>query len=195
MDVIDYAEEPGPGIAEIHQLPVGEQINDVELVDGQAQAVEEGWLEESVREHLKMVGSGLHLIFGEGETDFEMSTKDEERMAPPLTRMLNRYEPLRRAAEYSDPVLFGYGATMYMYRSMLQRRDAALEKREAAEEAEMMGQPVGPRPRPSARADTSPVDPEPDEQVQVPMPGVAMTAASLRAQAMQQAAALAKETS
>jgi hypothetical protein len=65
-----------------------------------------------------------------------MSERDLERIAPPLTRILNRYEPTSRLAVASDPLLLGYGMTMYSYRSVLQARAAMAAQREAAEQPE-----------------------------------------------------------
>lgn len=96
-------------------------------------APEEKWIEEGVREHLKMVGSIGHELVGKAESDWVMTERDLERIAPPLTRILNRYEPTARLSAASDPLLLGYGTTMYAYRSMLQRRAALAEEREAAE--------------------------------------------------------------
>jgi hypothetical protein len=94
---------------------------------------DEKWIEEGVREHLVMVGSGVHELWGKADSDWEMSERDLERIAPPLTRLLNRYEPARRLSAASDPLLLGYGTTLYAYRSLLQRRAALAEEREAAE--------------------------------------------------------------
>lgn len=125
----EYVEHEPPAAAAA--LPAGDE----EVVLAEAVA-EEKWEVEAVNEHLKMVGSGIHELWGKAEKDWEMSQRDLERIGPPLTRILNRYEPTARMAVVSDPLLLGYGTTLYTYRSVLQARAAMAEQREAAERHE-----------------------------------------------------------
>lgn len=125
----DYIEqEPAAHTA----LPAGEE----EVLLGEAVLPDVKWEEEAVGEHLKMVGTIAHELWGKSESDWLMSERDLERMTGPLTRILNRYEPTARASVASDPILLGYGTTMYTYRSILQRRAALAAEREAAEDRE-----------------------------------------------------------
>jgi hypothetical protein len=126
--VVDYLEdEPDPPAG----LPAGQEV---QLDDG-ALVNDIRWEEAGVREHLTMLGSGVHELWGKAESDWVMSEKDLGRIAPPLTRILNRYEPTARAAIASDPILVAWGTGLYSYRSILQARAAVAEKREAAEQA------------------------------------------------------------
>lgn len=144
----DYVEqEPPPQQA---ALPPGDE----EVVLGEpVVATEAKWEEEAVSEHLKMVGSGIHELWGKAEKDWEMTQRDLERIAPPLTRILNRYEPTARLAVASDPLLLGYGMTMYSYRSILQARAAVAAEREAAEahESDVGGYEAVPGSSPNGR--------------------------------------------
>lgn len=122
---IDYLEGEPP--AELPALPAGEEVP----LDAPPAIAEEKWEEEAIAEHLEMVGGIAHELWGKGETDWKMSERDLKRIGPPLTRILNRYEPTARASIASDPLLLGYGTTMYAYRSILQARAAQAEQREA----------------------------------------------------------------
>lgn len=123
---IDYIEPEGAPAA----LPAGEVQLDEQL------ALEPiKWEEQAVREHLKMLGELAHEAWGKSETDWAMAEKDLDRIGVPLTRILNNWEPTQRAAIISDPILLGYGTTMYATRSLLQRRAALLAEREAQEAA------------------------------------------------------------
>lgn len=128
-ETISYVEDHG--IRQIPLLPpapvdeqaLGEPVPEVQVL----------WTEEGVREHLTMFGEGMHMLIGQGETDWKMVKQDLDRMAPPLTRIANQYEALARFAAVSDPLLLAYGTILYSYRSVLQTRDAKLAKQEAAE--------------------------------------------------------------
>ena len=128
VEDFDYLEdEPPPS-----PKPAGEEVQ----LGEPAADVETKWEEEAVEEHLKMTGSIVHDLWGKAEEDWVMSERDLERMAPPLTRILNRYEPTARMAVASDPILRGYGTALYSDRSILQARAAVAARREAAEAAE-----------------------------------------------------------
>jgi len=127
VEELRYTQGPSPGTVDPQPLSEEQQ----ELVD--AQIAEEQWEEESVRQHLLMVGEGIHEVWGVAEKDWEMSSRDLNRIAPPLTRILNRYQPTRAVAEYSDPVLLGWGSFMYASRSVLQAKAAKLKKQEEEE--------------------------------------------------------------
>lgn len=121
---VDYIEdEPPPARA---QLEAGD---DVQLEPPPIVAADQ-WEEEAIGEHLEMVGGIIHELWGKAESDWVMSERDLQRMRGPLTRILNRYEPTARASIVSDPLLLGYGTTMYAYRSILQARAAEAERRE-----------------------------------------------------------------
>lgn len=123
---VDYI-EPEP--AARRTVAAGDEV----LLDEPAVIDEVRWEEQAVTEHLEMVGGIVHELWGKAETDWVMSERDLQRIGPPLTRILNRYEPTARAAIASDPILLGYGTTMYAYRSILQARAAVAEEREQQE--------------------------------------------------------------
>jgi hypothetical protein len=106
--------------------------------------------EQQIRDLLLTGGDGLHLLFGVGELDWVMTQRDLERIAPPLTRIINRYEPLARVAGQSDFLLVAFGSGMYAWRSMLERQ-AVLQAREA-EQAGQEARLVPERPEPGAGA-------------------------------------------
>jgi len=166
---LSYVEDHGAGIPEIGDKPPAGVEPTGPGAELEVRAADpEAWLEESVREHLTLMGSGLHMLFGgETETAFEMSKKDLQRIAPPLTRILNRHESLAAWGVISDPLLLAEGSVLYAGRSVLQVR-AAKQKREEAELEEMYGPqhvepppaaangnvtPMRVRARPSSRAE------------------------------------------
>lgn len=128
---IDYVEERGPGIPELGApVALGEGA-----VDEQALAEEikllPGWERETVEQFLSGTGHGLHMLIGAGEKDWLLTRTDLDRIAPPLTRILNRYEPAMRASVYADPLLVAHGLGLYGWRSALQRQAALRARAEA----------------------------------------------------------------
>jgi hypothetical protein len=106
------------------------------------------WEEDPVAGLLGMKGRLLHAAAGAAEADWIYTELDLAAIAPPLTRIANRYEPIRRYATHADPVAVAAGIFAYATRSMLERRVAAAA---AAGDG-------GTRPIPSA--DGEPVVPE-----------------------------------
>jgi hypothetical protein len=128
-----YTGDPGPA------FDAGAAPGEVPGVEDAGPALpREKWEEEQVDEWLTAFGHGLHELVGVGERDWEMTETDLQRIVPAATRILNRYEPLRKAAEYSDAGMVAYGTGMYGWRSMLERQ-AVLRARARAEE---MGEPI-----------------------------------------------------
>lgn len=132
-------------------IPDGEGLGEPAVIDEQ-------WQEEAVREHLVMGGDMLHAFIGVSETDWKMSERDLERIAPPLARILNRHSELAKLAVFSDPILLGWGTGLYAYRSVLQARAARMDAveeqaRQAAQERPEEG--VWERPEPAAGPTTA----------------------------------------
>jgi hypothetical protein len=77
---------------------------------------------------LGVQGRALHAGIGVAEQDWVYTEADLAAIAPPLTRICNRYEPVRRYAAHADPVmvLMGVGATIT--RSMLERRQVLTQE-------------------------------------------------------------------
>jgi hypothetical protein len=123
VDEVDgYVEGRGPGIPE---LPAGDQaVAGAAALEGDALLALPGWEQEAVEQFLSGTGHGLHFLLGAGEKDWLMTRADLDRIAPPLTRILNRYEPTMRASVYADPLLVAHGTGLYAWRSVLQRQAA-----------------------------------------------------------------------
>lgn len=128
-ETISYVEPHGT--TGVPELPPGEPVIDAEEVVGEPAVIQDGWEEAAVREHLLMGGDMLHAFIGVAETDWRMSERDLERIAPPLARILNRHPEMAKLAVFSDPVLVGWGTGLYAYRSVLQARAARMDAAEA----------------------------------------------------------------
>jgi len=119
---IDYLENgAGPGVTELPSAV--EQPADTSRVD----VVEPefpGWDLEHIESLLKGTGAGVHLLLGQNEREWLMTKADLERMGPPLTRIANRWQPALRLSPLADPLLFSYGAVLYVWRNAL-----AMERR------------------------------------------------------------------
>lgn len=137
---VDYVEQAGPGILE---LPEGEAAEEQQQAL-QGEVLEElpRWEQAAVEQFLMGTGSGLHYMFGVAERDWAMTKTDLERIAPALTRICNRYEPVARLAPIADPLLVAHGLVLYAWRSELERvralrdREEALEKKDRYERVE-----------------------------------------------------------
>lgn len=132
---IDYLEPgPGPGVVELpeHVDEPGAQTR--VGVDGEDLALYPGWELDQIEIFLKGIGAGVHELIGQTERDWLMTKADLERMAPPLTRIANRWEPAVRLSPLADPILFTYGGALYTWRNALAMQRARKERR-AAEEA------------------------------------------------------------
>jgi hypothetical protein len=118
---IDYVEGPGPGIPE---LPPGAPVDEQFAAEQQPIDALPGWEQETVEQFLRGAGAGLHMLAGVCERDWLMTQADLERIAPPLTRIANRYEPVLRLSPMADPLLVAHGFALYGWRSALERKRA-----------------------------------------------------------------------
>jgi hypothetical protein len=106
--------------------------------------------EDTIRSLLLNGGDMAHTIAGVGELDWAMTERDLERIAPPLTRIVNRYPAVARVAGRSDEAAVAIGVGMYSWRSMIERR-AVLEAQERQAPAQPAPRGPGePRPQPGA---------------------------------------------
>jgi hypothetical protein len=155
FDEIDYVEQRGPGIPEITAppaLPAGELDQQPEPA-----SIYPGWEPETVEQFLSGTGHGLHLLIGAGEKDWLMTRTDLDRIAPPLTRILNRYEPSLRASVYADPLLVAHGLGLYGWRSALQRQAALRARAEQAGDTYVdVSQVLDAEPAPNGRPAAEP---------------------------------------
>jgi hypothetical protein len=124
----DYVEEQGPGIHELKSPPA---VPETALEREDPASLYPGWEQATVEQFLTGTGHGLHLLLGAGEKDWLMTQTDLDRIAPPLTRIMNRYEPALAASVYADPLLVGWGLGLYGWRSVLQRQAALKARAEA----------------------------------------------------------------
>lgn len=134
---LDYLEENGPGIPELngdaqHQLPAGADDLDPLLP---------GWELETIETFLQGTGAGIHMLIGQTESDWLMTRKDLQRIAPPLTRICNRWEPALRLSPLADPLLVAHGFALYGWRSALEAKRAQRDRE--AEEAGPGYEPSG----------------------------------------------------
>jgi hypothetical protein len=125
---LDYVEEHGPGIPELPAGPPIAQDEPEQPVDERALP---GWEQETIEQFLRGTGAGLHMLAGVGERDWLMTQADLERIAPPLTRIANRYEPALRLSPIADPLLVAHGFALYGWRSALERKRAQRDGEEA----------------------------------------------------------------
>jgi hypothetical protein len=131
------AAEPSPaaGGAELHALPT----------------LLPEWEEQSVRSVLTAKGAALHtLIAVDKESDeWRYTETDLNAIAPPLTRILNRYDATRAAAGTADEIALIVGLSGYVGRSVRTRREDAA-RLTAAEPEPVSGVVTEPIPVPPA---------------------------------------------
>jgi hypothetical protein len=78
---------------------------------------------------------------GVGEQDWLYTELDLAAIAPPLTRICNRYEPIARFAKYSDPLTLAFAFGAYGVRSLEERQAVLAEYQD-----EDGGAPIEQRP-------------------------------------------------
>ena len=83
----------------------------------------EQWEEDAIKSLLGIQGRVLHAAVGVAEQDWVHTDADLAAIAPPLTRICNRYEPIRRYARHADPLALATGLAAYATRSLLERRE------------------------------------------------------------------------
>jgi hypothetical protein len=84
--------------------------------------VEVGWEEDTVRSLLSAEGQVVHSLAGVGDDDWLWLAHELDAIAPPLTRILNRYPALRAAAEAGDGMAVMIGLGGHVTRSYMTRR-------------------------------------------------------------------------
>jgi hypothetical protein len=156
MPEIDYLEESGPGITELPQLPAGGPPPP----GGEPEvAAYPGWQKEQIEQFLRGTGAGIHWMIGAGEADWLFVQEDLDRIGPPLTRIMNTWEPAVRLSPLADPLLLIHGLALYCWRSALEMTRA---KRDAAEEL-LEGEPRAHYEQGPAPAAAEPEGQEQDE--------------------------------
>jgi ABC-type Fe3+ transport system substrate-binding protein len=98
---------------------------DIELVDPElADELDIGWTESQIRDLLFTQGSATNFFFRlDPEDDTWKHTEDDlKAIAPPLTRILNRYDATRAAAAAGDEIALGTALFNYGARNVTKRR-------------------------------------------------------------------------
>ncbi len=148
---IDYVEEAGPGIPERPELPPATVAGEQAAAAAAGAAEYPGWQQETIEQFLLGTGEGVHFLIGQAERDWQMTKKDLERIAPPLTRICNRWEPALRLSPAADPLLLAHGFALYAWRSVLEA-ERAKRDREAEEDSGLPQASYQPSPGPEPPA-------------------------------------------
>ena len=113
----EFLADPGPEF-DPKRAPAAPEV-EPELV-----AVEE-WEEKQVRELLTLQGEIAHAFLSAGEDDKDTwihTERDLNAIAPPLTRIMNRYDAMRAAAAAGDEILLASAVSRYGARNYIKRR-------------------------------------------------------------------------
>lgn len=125
------------------------------------------WDAETVGAMLTAKGALAHGLFAvDPDSDEWRYLEDDLRaIAPPLARMLNRYEPTAAAAGAADPIAVAWGLFGYAGRSIGERREA-LRRLAEAEPVPITGRAAAPDAAPASYTPPEPAGPsdyiEPD---------------------------------
>ena len=110
-----------------------------------------------MRSILQTQGSILHQAAGAGGSDWLYTEAELGAIAPPLTRILNRYDATRAAAGTGDEIALVIGLSAYVGRSYQERR-AALRLLEEVEDEPITGVAAEPGTGPPPAAEDGDVD-------------------------------------
>lgn len=94
------------------------------------------WEQDTLESLLTLKGRAMHAAIGVGEDDWRYTELDLKAIAPPLTRIANRYEPIQRLAKHADPLVLFFAFGGYAVRS-LEERAAVLRALEPADVEEI----------------------------------------------------------
>ncbi|MFI4950661.1 MAG: hypothetical protein ACHP7A_06450 [Caulobacterales bacterium] len=79
------------------------------------------WEQDTVEALLMLKGRAMHAGIGVAEHDWRYTELDLAAIAPPLTRIANRYEPVQRLAKHADPLILLFAVGGYGVRSLEER--------------------------------------------------------------------------
>jgi hypothetical protein len=85
----------------------------------------EEWDEQRIREFLELQGEITHAFLAVDDQDDDtwlQTERDLRAIAPPLTRIFNRYDATRAAAAAGDEILLASGIARYASRNYMRRR-------------------------------------------------------------------------
>jgi hypothetical protein len=132
-----FVEDPGPEHEPGNARPGAE----VPPIGSEPPAI--AWEEDSVRSILTAKGVAIHAVAGVADEDWIHTKDDLDSIAPPLTRILNRYPVTQAAAGTGDELAVVIGLSGYAMRSWTERK-AFLEAVAEAEEEPVSGRPAEP---------------------------------------------------
>jgi hypothetical protein len=97
------------------------------------------WEEDTVRALLTLKGRAIHAGIGVAEQDWRYTELDLAAIAPPLTRIANRYEPVARLAKHADPLILLFAFGGYGVRSLEERAAIITQLAEESDVSEIEG--------------------------------------------------------
>ncbi len=124
-DGSEFLSDPGPAFDPERSPAAPEPEPDERELD-------EGWDEARIREFLTLQGEITHAVLRVGKDDDETwihTESDLKTIAPPLTRILNRYDVTRAAAAAGDEALLAAAVARYGTRNYTKRRRMLAELR------------------------------------------------------------------
>ena len=134
----------------------GERVDAPELAPPPDEDHGLSWDRQTVEGLLIAKGAALHAIVGVGEQDWVYTQEELRAIAPPLTRILNRYPVTAAAAGAGDELALILGLAGYAKRSY-DERAAVLRTR--SDQAQALD-PVAPVPDPTPEFVQAPPTPE-----------------------------------
>jgi hypothetical protein len=157
-----FVEDPGPGFDQDRATDDAGDVRQAQEAEARQAGLESFGIpdvsDEQVRAFLFTAGDGLHAAFGVGDHDWLMTMRDLDRIGPPLTRIVNRYEATKIVAGFSDEAAVVMGFGLWGWRSVLERV-AIIREQERA---------TGERPRPAPAPSSPPTRPPPPPEAPAP---------------------------
>jgi hypothetical protein len=162
--------DPGPAFDPGQEAPApvdAAALDQDEYAPPPPQLVE--WTPERAESVVRGIGFLLHRADALGSKPggdelWRATEQDAADAAPPLARILNRYEPARRLAGISDEAELGFVLAGYVKRNLAMRGRLSAEQRDLAPDAVYDGAESAPAPKrsrwPFTRRDR--VEPEPE---------------------------------
>lgn len=155
-----FVSNPGPEFQPGDEPPPVAGAGDVEPPLQLLPSLEPEWEDEAVARLLVAKGELLHTFVGVADDDWRYTEADLRAIAPPLSRILNRYPATKAAAVGQDPLALAIATSAYAIRSA-QERAAALKAR-AEEEVEQPVTGVDAHPGNQAPGPGPETPPDPD---------------------------------
>lgn len=145
----DFIADPGP---EFDPKQAGQDATDrdadrlLSVAPGGETGIEVEWDPAAVKSMLQAQGAAVHAVAGKAEEDWAYTSQELSAIAPPLTRILNRYDATRVAAATGDEFALLLGLTGHTMRSLQERKAALDMAREAEEDVQAKEAQFGPQP-------------------------------------------------